>query len=90
MYNEKKAFDYPEMKSYCDKLLLHARAKKNTDPKLKNEPDMKMYRILSKHVESFRASTTRTSEMQMTAEVEKDAQALVVGSFTEKQYDGKW
>ena len=46
LYLEKKAYENAEMKAYCDKLMASSKSKKHPDPKHKNDPDMKVYRVL--------------------------------------------
>ena len=83
LYLQKKAFDSPEMKVYCDKMLANAKTKKHTDPRFKNDPDMKMYRILGNHVEGRSEGNKRCSSMHLTANVEKDGHASVIQQFAQ-------
>ena len=76
--HEMKAFKYPEMRCYCDKLLKVAKSKKHTDVKFRNDNEMKLYRILAEHLEEHRTSNKRTSQMKLNAGVDEDAHAAVL------------
>jgi len=71
------------MKCYCDKTLASARPKKRTDPKSKNDPDVKMYKVLSTHAEGHRAATKKQLIMNLDIEVEKPAHQAVLSQFAE-------
>ena len=59
----KKAFINPEIKSYCDKIMLHVKSKKHTDPKFKGDLEMKMYKVLRTHAEGQRDENTKANKM---------------------------
>jgi hypothetical protein len=81
LYEAKRALQFKEMREYCDKLLSVARTKKHPDPKLKNDPDMKLFRILKACIEGRREDSVRKSEMRIEAAVDADAQKSVVAHF---------
>ena len=83
LYAAKKAFHVPELKAYCDKLIANAKSKKHPDPKFKNDPDMKLYKILGSNVEGHKESSKRASEMVITANVAKDGHASVINQFAQ-------
>jgi hypothetical protein len=84
LYIDKKAYTHPQIMVYCDKLIAAAKSKKHIDPKFKNDPDMKMYRILNKHLENHTELARRNSDMTIAAKVEKGAQSSVIAQFAVK------
>ena len=81
LYLDKKAFGNPEMRAYCDKLLANAKTRKHPDIKFRNDPEMKLHRIMSSQLEGQRVATKRTSSMMISADVEPGAHASVMNSF---------
>ena len=81
LYISKKAFQFPEVRAYCDKIIATAKSKKHPDPKFKNDPDMKLYKVLKENVEGRADKSGRLSSMTINSSVDKDAHASVIRSF---------
>ena len=84
LYINKNAYRFPQIMVYCDKLIAAARSKKHVDPKFRNDPEMKMYRILNSCLENHTESSSRTSDMRIKADVDKGAHETVIQQFAVK------
>ena len=82
LYLAKKALENADMKCYCDKLIAAAKSKKHTDPKHKNDTDMKLYRVLGFHKEGHREANKRKSSMNLDVEVEAEAHKAILSQFS--------
>jgi hypothetical protein len=83
LYLEKKALENAEMKAYCDKLMAFSKSKKHPDPKHKNDPEMKLYKVLGFLKEGKNDSTSRKNCMDLDIEAESGAHKAILGQFAE-------
>mgnify|MGYP003346170363 CR=1 FL=1 len=84
LYINKNAYRFPQIMVYCDKLIAAARSKKHVDRKFRNDPEMKMYKILNSCLENHTESSSRTSDMRIKADVDKGAHETVIQQFAVK------
>ena len=61
--------------------MLSAKSKKHTDPKLKNDPDMKMYKVLGSHAEGHRDATKQQLIMSLDIDVYNASHKAVLSQF---------
>ncbi len=81
LYLEKKAYENAEMKAYCDKLMSSSKSKKHPDPKHKNDPEMKLYKVLGFLKEGKNEATTRKNLMDLEIEAESGAHKAILNQF---------
>ena len=81
LYLEKKAYENAEMKAYCDKLMASSKSKKHPDPKHKNDPEMKLYKVLGFLKEGKGEATKRKNIMDLEIEAEADAHKSILNQF---------
>ena len=81
LYAQKKAFEKPEMRLYCDKILASAKTKKHPDKKFRNDKDMNLYKVLLTCSEVARSSSKRGTNMTIEAGVDPSAQSSVINTF---------
>jgi hypothetical protein len=81
LYLEKKALQNPEMKAYCDKLIASSKSKKHPDPKHKNDPEMKLYKVLAFVKEGKGEGTKRKNTMDLSVETDSSAHKAILTQF---------
>jgi hypothetical protein len=81
LYLEKKALENAEMKAYCDKLMAFSKSKKHPDPKHKNDPEMKFYKVLCFLKDRKNEATTRKHIMDLDIETDKGAHKAILNQF---------
>jgi hypothetical protein len=82
LYLAKKALESADMKAYCDKLIAAAKSKKHTDPKHRNDTEMKLYKVLGFHKEGHREANKRKSSMNLDVEAEASAHKAILSQFS--------
>ena len=81
LYQAKNAFKHPEMRLYCDKLMASAKSRKHTDPKFRNDLDMRLFKVLGALVDSTRTGSKRSNAMTLSAAVDPTAHAAIIDLF---------
>ena len=69
------------MKAYCDKLMASSKSKKHPDPKHKNDPDMKLYKVLGFLKEGKGEANKRKQTMDLAVEAESSAHKAILNQF---------